>query len=331
MKVLVAETCGFCNGVRNAIRIAEKVLAQHRKVSCGEKEVYSLGPIIHNRDVVQRLAKAGLKTIDSVEEIDSGTVIIRSHGAAPQQLEQLKEKGIKIVDATCVLVKRVQHIAEELARDDYKVVVIGDENHPEVQAVVGCAKDVVVIADESDLHKSTVLGTPYGGHLTALPKNARLGIVCQTTQTPEHFGRMLAALASTGFSEMKVINTLCQEAIKRQESAVQLCRKVDVMFVLGGLESANTRKLAELCKKENKLTFHLQNWNELDINMVFGKNVASAASILPASATLARTCGYASAGVARRGGRRSKTAGVTAGASTPDWIIDEFVKGLEAL
>jgi (E)-4-hydroxy-3-methyl-but-2-enyl pyrophosphate reductase len=287
MKVLVAETCGFCNGVRNAIRIAEKVLAQ-------EKEVYSLGPIIHNRDVVQRLAKAGLKTIDSVEEIDSGTVIIRSHGAAPQQLEQLKEKGIKIVDATCVLVKRVQHIAEALAEDNYQVVVIGDENHPEVQAVVGCARDVVVIADESDLHK--------------LPQNARLGIVCQTTQTPEHFGRMLEAIGRSSFSEMKVINTLCQEAIKRQESAVQLCRKVDVMFVLGGLESANTRKLAELCKKENKLTFHLQNWNELDINMVFGKNVAPAASIL-----------------------RSKTAGVTAGASTPDWIIDEFVKKLEAL
>jgi (E)-4-hydroxy-3-methyl-but-2-enyl pyrophosphate reductase len=292
VKVLVAEICGFCNGVRNAIRIAEKVLAQ-------ESSVYSLGPIIHNRDVVQRLAKAGLKTIDSVDEINSvrlgtpysaggrltagGTVIIRSHGAAPEQIEQLKEKGIKIVDATCVLVKRVQHIAEELARDNYKVVVIGDENHPEVQAVVGCAEGVVVIADKSDLHK--------------LPKNAKLGVVCQTTQSPEHFGKMLGEIARSSFSEMKVINTLCQEAIKRQESAVQLCRKVDVMFVLGGLESANTRKLAELCKKENKLTFHLQNWNELDINILFGKNVA----------------------------------GVTAGASTPDWIIDEFVKKLEAL
>jgi len=294
MKVLVAETCGFCNGVRNAIRIAEKVLAQ-------EKEVYSLGPIIHNRDVVQRLAKAGLKTIDSVKEIDSGTVIIRSHGAPKGQIEQLKEKDIKIVDATCVLVKRVQHIAEELAEDNYQVVVIGDENHPEVQAVVGCAKNVVVIADESDLHK--------------LPINGRLGIVCQTTQTPEHFGRMLGAIGRSSFSEMKVINTLCQEAIKRQESAVQLCRKVDVMFVLGGLESANTRKLAELCKKENKLTFHLQNWNELDINILFG---------LPPR-------------LPTRGGAAGKnvvpinTIGITAGASTPEWIIDEFVKRLKAL
>jgi 4-hydroxy-3-methylbut-2-enyl diphosphate reductase len=176
----------------------------------------------------------------------------------------------------------VQHIAEELERDGYKVVIIGDENHPEVRAVVGCAEDAVVIADESDLHK--------------LPENARLGIVCQTTQSREYFSRMLGAIARGSFSELKVINTLCQEAIKRQQSAVQLCKQVDIMFVLGSLESANTRKLAELCKKYNRETFHLQNWNELDKNILFGKNIA----------------------------------GVTAGASTPEWIIAEFVKNLEA-
>lgn len=284
MKVLIAETCGFCNGVRNAIRMAEKILAQEGPRSAGnQRNVYSLGPIIHNRDVVERLAKAGLKTVNKVEDIQSGTVIIRSHGAAPEEIAELKQKGIKIVDATCVLVKRVQHIAEELAGDNYQVVVIGDENHPEVQAVVGCAKDVVVIADESDLYK--------------LPRDAKLGVVCQTTQSPEHFGKMLGAISQCSFSELKVINTLCKEAIKRQESAVQLCRQVDIMFVLGGLESANTRKVAELCKKVNKQTFHLQNWNELDKNILLGKNIA----------------------------------GVTAGASTPQWIIDEFVKNLSAI
>ncbi len=217
-----------------------------------------------------------------MEEIRSGTVLIRSHGAAPEQIARLKEKGVNIVDATCILVKRVQHIAEELETDGYKVVIIGEENHPEVQAVVGCAGDVVVIADESDLHK--------------LPQNAKLGIVCQTTQSPEHFGKMLGAIGQGGYSELKVINTLCKEAIKRQESAVQLCKQVGIMFVLGGLESANTRRLAELCKKYNSETFHLQNWNELDKNILLGKNIA----------------------------------GVTAGASTPEWIIAEFVKNLEA-
>jgi 4-hydroxy-3-methylbut-2-enyl diphosphate reductase len=276
MKVIVAQECGFCHGVKNAISMAEKILAQ-------EREVYSLGPIIHNRDMVEQLAKAGLKTVDDINEIKSGTILIRSHGAAPEQIAKLKAKRLRIADATCVLVKRLQEIAKELSEDGYKVVVIGDEDHPEVRSVVGCARDVVVVAGESDLHK--------------LPDNSRLGIVCQTTQSPEHFGKMLGAIGKQNFSELKVINTLCREAVKRQASAVELCRRVDIMFVLGGLDSANTRKLAELCKKYNNQTFHLQNWKEFDKRMVFGKKVA----------------------------------GVTAGASTPEWVIDEFVKNLRAI
>jgi (E)-4-hydroxy-3-methyl-but-2-enyl pyrophosphate reductase len=278
MKVLVAEKCGFCPGVRNAIRTAETVLAQARPL----KQVYCLGPIIHNEDVVDRLAGAGLRTVASVDEIDSGTVLIRSHGMAPRELERLQSRRLKIVDATCVLVKRVQQIAKQLEQEGYEVVIIGEENHPEVQGVMGCVENVVVVADESDLHK--------------LPSDGKLGIVCQTTQSPENFGRMLGALGQGGFRELKVVNTLCKEAIKRQESAISLCQKVDVMFVLGGLHSANTRRLAELCKNHNRETFHLQNWEELDKNILIGKKIA----------------------------------GVTAGASTPNWVIDEFVKHLEA-
>lgn len=275
MKVIVAENCGFCPGVRNAISIAEQVLAQ-------EDKVYSLGPIIHNRDMVERLAEAGLKTVDSVDEIGQGTVLIRSHGASPQQIAEIKRKGLKIVDATCILVKRLQQIAKALEEQGYKVVVIGDRNHPEIQAVVGCGRGVMVVADESDLHK--------------LRSDTKLGVICQTTESPERLGQMLGTIGKRGFSELKVINTLCKEAVKRQGSAVELCKRVDIMFVLGGLDSANTRKLAELCKRYNSETFHLQNWNELDNSVLLGKNVA----------------------------------GVTAGASTPEWIIEEFVKNLEA-
>jgi 4-hydroxy-3-methylbut-2-enyl diphosphate reductase len=171
----------------------------------------------------------------------------------------------------------MQQIAMQMEEQGYKVVIVGDQNHPEVRAVVGCTKGAVVVGNESDI---STIGA------------GRLGIVCQTTQSPEFFGRMLAAVAGAGFDEMKVVNTLCKEAIKRQQSAVELCRKVDIMFVLGGRESANTRKLAELCKKYNNKTFHLQNWDEFDKKLVFG----------------------------------SRTAGVTAGASTPQWIIDEFVQ-----
>jgi len=273
MKVLVAEKCGFCLGVKNAITLAKKTLTE-------QDTVYSLGPIIHNDEVVHELAQKGLKTINSIEQIDSGTILIRSHGATKQQLQEIEKRGLNIVDATCVLVKRLQKISHKLNQDGYKVVIIGDEKHPEVQAIVGFAENVAVIGSQTDLQK-------LSGH-------GKLGIICQTTQSPDHFAEMIAEIAKKGFSELKIINTLCREAIKRQNSAVELCRKVDIMFVLGGLHSANTRKLAELCRKYNEHTYHLQNWQKLDKDIIYGK----------------------------------VTAGVTAGASTPDRVIQEFVEKL---
>lgn len=273
MKVLIAKSSGFCPGVRNAINMAEKTLAQ-------EKNVQSLGEIIHNKDVVKKLAAAGLKSIENIKKIKSGTVIIRSHGATEEQIKQIRQKRLNIIDATCVLVKRVQKIAKQLYDEGYKVVIIGDKGHPEIQAVLGSAPDISVIGSKKDISK--------------LSKFKKLGIICQTTQSPEHFAQMLAEVAQTDFSEIKVINTLCKEAIKRQSCAVQLCKKVDIMFILGGLHSANTKKLAQVCKKYNKKTFHLQNWKELDKRILFGNNVA----------------------------------GITAGASTPQWVIDDFVENL---
>jgi len=274
MKVIVAEKCGFCQGVKNAIKLAEETLEKKSKL-------YSLGPIIHNTDVVDKLSGLGLETVDSVEQIPCGTVLIRSHGATAAQLSRIQEKGLEVVDATCVLVKHVQKIARELHEQGYKVLMIGDRDHPEVEAVVGSAVDVSVIGTKSDIDK--------------LPKTNKIGVICQTTQSPGHFGEMIAAVIEKGFFELKVINTLCKEAIKRQDSAVELCKKVDIMFVLGGHHSANTKKLAELCKNYNNQTFHLQNWSELDRSILLGKELV----------------------------------GVTAGASTPDSIINEFVENLK--
>ncbi|MCD4830747.1 MAG: 4-hydroxy-3-methylbut-2-enyl diphosphate reductase [Anaerohalosphaeraceae bacterium] len=273
MKVMVAQNCGFCLGVKNAIKMADETLAK-------QEEVYSLGEIIHNKDVVKKLAARGLKSAESVEQIPSGTVLIRSHGATDAQLEKIKQKGLKVADATCILVKRVQKIAKTLHSEGYEVIIIGDKGHPEIQAVVGSAPEVSVIGDENDIAN--------------LPARKKLGIICQTTQSPEHFAKILEIIAKTDFTELKVINTLCNEARKRQTCAIELCQKVDIMFVLGGLHSANTKKLAELCKSCNKKTFHLQNWKELDKKVLIGNN----------------------------------TAGVTAGASTPQWVIDDFVENL---
>ena len=276
MEVLVAEKCGFCRGVTDAITLAKETLKE-------KGEVYSLGPIIHNADVVNELAKEGLETVSSIDDIKSATILIRSHGATLEEIQKIKSKGLDITDATCILVKRIQKICQKLNEDGYKVVMLGDREHPEVKAIVGFATDVQVIGGLEDLDTLTGRG--------------KVGILCQTTQSPGFFGKMVGEIVKRGFSELKIINTLCREAIKRQDSAVQLCRKVDVMFVLGGLHSANTIKLAELCKKHNNQTFHLQNWDELDINTVSGK----------------------------------KLAGVTAGASTPDRVINEFVDKLRAI
>lgn len=276
MRVLVAEKCGFCPGVRNAINLAKKTLEE-------QKEVYSLGPIIHNEEVVNQLAQAGLHTVESVQDIPGGTALIRSHGATQKELEVLENKGLNIVDATCVLVKRVQKIARQLHDEGYYVIIIGDRNHPEVKAVVGSTEGIDVIAARSDLDN--------------LIHHKKLGVICQTTQSPDYFAQMIGDIGRLDFSEIKIVNTLCRETMSRQEAAVKLCRQVDVMFVLGGLHSANTRKLAELCKKYNSQTFHLQNWNELDISILSNK----------------------------------RTAGVTAGASTPDEVIREFVQKLEAV
>jgi (E)-4-hydroxy-3-methyl-but-2-enyl pyrophosphate reductase len=273
MEVLVAEKCGFCRGVTDAISLAKKTLKE-------KGEVYSLGPIIHNADVVNELAEDGLETVDSIDNVKSGTVLIRSHGATLGEIQEIKSKGLDIADATCILVKRIQKISQKLNEDGYKVVVLGDKEHPEVRAIVGFANNVQVIGSLEDLD--------------SLTGREKMGVLCQTTQSPDFFAKMVGEIVKRGFSELKIINTLCREAIKRQDSAVELCRKVDIMFVLGGLRSANTIKLAELCKKHNNQTFHLQNWEELDISTVSGK----------------------------------KLAGVTAGASTPDRVIDEFVTKL---
>ncbi|MHC5083418.1 MAG: 4-hydroxy-3-methylbut-2-enyl diphosphate reductase [Planctomycetota bacterium] len=275
MKVLVAEKCGFCPGVRNAINLAKKTLDK-------ETDVSSLGHIIHNKDVVDQLSEDGLTTVDSIDDIESGTVLIRSHGATLDELNEIDQKGLKTVDATCVLVKRVQKIARQLHEEGYKVVMIGDKDHPEVKAVVGYTEGVEVVATQEDLDK--------------ISNKKKLGVICQTTQSPDHFAEMIAAIGRKGFSEMKIINTLCRETMERQRAAVKLCRQVDIMFVLGGLHSANTRKLAELCKKHNLQTYHLQNWAELDRTLLCDK----------------------------------VTAGVTAGASTPDEVIGEFVRNLES-
>lgn len=280
MRVLVAEKRGFCFGVREAIELAERT-AVDRCARGGH--VYSLGPVIHNQQVVNKLASEGLHTVDSLEDVNAGTIVIRSHGVSPDVLAAAADRGLEVVDATCVLVKRAQEIATQLHREGYRVVIIGDPNHPEVQGVLGYAPDIVVVDSPEQLDK--------------LPVRGRLGILSQTTHSVEHFGRMVGLIAARGYRELKVVNTICNATHERQDAALELCRRVDAMFVLGGHHSANTGRLAELCRSAGVKTHHIEGLHEFDPGMVAGIGIA----------------------------------GVTAGASTPDWIIDQFVRHLESL
>lgn len=296
MKVLIATKYGFCFGVEHAIEKARKLL--------DEKEtVYCLGPLIHNSHVVNRLSSIGLRVVDNLSQIDTceqsradastehisstehiPTVLIRSHGCRPELLEEIKKRGFKLADATCILVKRAQKLVGELYRQGYQVVIVGDPDHPEVQGAVGHAPgEVIVVNGPEDLDE--------------LPSKGRVAVISQTTNSAEDFGKIVGLIATRGYEEMKVVNTICRETARRQASAVELCRNVDVMFVLGSHHSANTGELAQLCRRNGVDTHHLQDWQEFKPEYVTGKT----------------------------------TAGVTAGASTPDWIIKEFVRNLQKL
>ncbi len=280
MEVRLARKRGFCFGVEDAIELAQHTVQAHEPGT-----VVALGPVIHNPQVVEDLEKAGLNQSADLEELVPGTtVLLRSHGAGPDTYARAAEKQLEIVDATCVLVKRAQTVVKQLHEEGYRVIMIGDANHPEVKGVIGYAPDVIVVDKEENLD-------------AVLPKRERLGIVAQTTHAPEHVAAMIGAIAARPFRELKVVNTLCLEVVRRQEAAAELCGEVDVIFVLGGLHSANTRELARICEQQGLPTYHLESWEQFEPRMITGHRVA----------------------------------GVTAGASTPDYIINEFVENLRAI
>lgn len=274
MKVIVAKPRGFCAGVRRAVQLAEQSLRKG-------KQVYSLGPVIHNSQVVERLGSQGLIVAENLAEVpDGAAVLIRSHGEGPEVFLEAQSRGLEVIDGTCVLVRRAQNIVQQLHQQGYQVVIVGDPNHPEVRGILAHVPSAICLNDEADIHR-------LSGH-------HRLGIVCQTTYSPAAFERMVSLVSSAGGDEIRVVNTICQATQDRQQAALELTRQVDVIFVLGGRHSANTARLAELCAAQGVSTFHLESWRQFKDSYIQGKKVA----------------------------------GITAGASTPDWIIEEFVSNL---
>ncbi|AEG15407.1 4-hydroxy-3-methylbut-2-enyl diphosphate reductase [Desulfofundulus kuznetsovii DSM 6115] len=278
MQVRRAEKAGFCFGVKRALNLA-MITTRER-----DGPVYCLGPLIHNPQVMEKLAAAGIQEIAGVEEArPGGKLIIRSHGVGPGILAAARERDLKVVDATCPFVGRAQKLAHSEAAGGTLVVVVGDKNHPEVQGIVDWTGGrAVVVEGPQEAQK--------------LPAVAHMAVLAQTTQPLANFQAVVDVLQQKA-GQLKVYNTICHATGARQQAALELAREVDVMVVVGGASSANTRKLAALCRQAGVPTYQVETARELDPAWFRGVKVA----------------------------------GLTAGASTPDWIIEEVERRMKEL
>lgn len=275
VRISVVKNAGFCFGVRRAIRLAFFAVKKNRK------KVFTLGPLIHNPQVVDDLKKKGVCPVDDLSEIDQGCLIIRSHGVHPKILKTAKKKKLKIIDATCPFVKKAQKNAKLLCDQGYQVVVVGEADHPEVKSIVGYTKDKALVINH----------TENGLNLNKFKK---VGVVAQTTLNIDLFKQVIDKLIEST-KEIKIYNTICNATSLMQGKTLKMAQKVDLMIVVGGYNSANTNRLAKLCKRIGTKTYHVETSKKLKKSWF--KNV--------------------------------KNVGVTAGTSTPPWIIQDVVKKIK--
>ncbi len=276
----MAKFAGFCYGVKRAVETAKKLRCENP-----DRNVYILGELIHNTDVINELESLGIKTIYDIPEKGDGICIVRSHGEAPEVFEKIKKAGFELVDLTCPDVKKVQQRAIELAKEDYFVVIVGKPNHPEVMAIKANA----------DLYSDKVVVATTIEELTpweqTIKSHKRVGVVVQTTQMVSSLNTVVNYL-NTIAKEVLIHNTICQSTAMRQKEAKELASESDLMLVVGSKKSANTTHLADILKNCTK-TVHIENDTELSVYKDLFRDAINI--------------------------------GITAGASTPQSIIDNVI------
>jgi 4-hydroxy-3-methylbut-2-enyl diphosphate reductase len=282
MEILLAREMGFCFGVRRAVEMMEEATQQ-------TGPMVSLGSVVHNPQVVERLKEQGLDVIATIDQVDSRPVAITAHGVSESVVRQLERAGASIVDTTCPIVTRSQQWAKRLTEEGFAVIVYGDPNHKEVKGVLGWAGGKAIAVPSIDAIDELPADLP-----------GRVGVLSQTTETEGHFAEFVRALLERRMdqiSELRVINTLCNATTSQQAAARELAHDVDLMVVVGGRESANTRHLAEVARDEGVETYHVESADDIDAAWLTGH----------------------------------ERVGVTAGASTPDDAIDAVVARLRVL
>lgn len=273
MEVKLAERMGFCFGVKRAVDTV------YEQIKNG-KNIYTYGPIVNNEEVVRELTDMGVRVLESKEELtglSSGSVIIRAHGVPEEICRILEKRKLECIDATCPFVKRIHHIVEKESGAGRRIVIVGNAGHPEVEGIMGWCRGPV-----------TVLKDPSEAENFAVPEGEKICVVAQTTYNYNKFHNVVEILGKKGYNSI-VVNTICNATEERQRSARTLAAEADVMIVIGGKHSSNTRKLYEICKEECAHTYFIQTLDDLHLE-------------LPKTAALV---------------------GITAGASTPNNIIEE--------
>ncbi|MBR6626997.1 MAG: 4-hydroxy-3-methylbut-2-enyl diphosphate reductase [Lachnospiraceae bacterium] len=285
MEVKLAECAGFCFGVKRAVDTVYEQLNR-------DKIIYTYGPIVHNEEVVRELEEKGvcvLENTDQTREVKRGSVIIRAHGISREVQQDLEDAGLECIDATCPFVKRIHNIVDKASAEGKYVVVVGNDSHPEVEGIKGwCRGPVCAVETAEEVERLCKSFDDEIQKAGKSPDMFEICIVSQTTFNYNKFQDIVEIFQKKGYN-INIMNTICNATEERQKSAQNLARKADVMIVIGGKHSSNTRKLYEICKAECANTYYIQTLEDLHLE-------------IPKAATLV---------------------GITAGASTPNKLIEE--------
>lgn len=276
-KVIVAQPTGFCFGVERAIRLVKEGLARWGRV-------FTYGELVHNPLVIRELRRLGVKKLWGLPELNAvrdSALVIRAHGCPIAVIEECQQQKINVIDATCPYVRRVQNVARKLTEEGYRVVVVGERNHPEVKAILAAAGREAQVYPPKD-------GKTQKGKM-------KVGVVAQTTIDQKSFKEKVAKLLSFRYTELRVFDTVCAEVVARQEAATRLVKRVAAVIVVGGKNSANTRRLVEIVRLSGKPVVHITEAKDLDL----------------------------------RRWRQFEKVGIVAGASTPAGAVEEIAQILK--
>lgn len=248
MEIIVAKNSGLCYGVKRALNLAKET--RHER----NGKVLTLGDLIHNPRVIVDLKKQGIHSIENLNELKKGTIIIRSHGISPEVYESLEEKKMEIVDATCPIVKRIQKLVEILAENKEEIIIVGNKDHPEIKGLIGFSQERGIIVENETQVKH-------------LPHKKKRAVLAQSTQDLYIFGKIVAALIEKT-EELRVYNTICHSTQTRQKSTSELASQVDTLFIVGGKNSSNTQKLYQISRRILPKTYFVENAEQITPEML---------------------------------------------------------------